>query len=65
MNNKTRQSELYSENILLFSVQHVLALIVSHSQALIKVHEERTLTYNTLLLNRQRSEFYSVYMGFH
>jgi len=65
MNNKTCLSELYSESILLFSVQHVLAVIISHNQALMKVREKRTLTYNTLLSNRQRPELYSVYEGFH
>jgi len=46
MNNKTRLLGLYSESILLFNVQCVLVVIISHNQALMKVREERTLTHN-------------------
>jgi hypothetical protein len=51
MENKKHQSQMYLDNILLFSVQHVSALSTSHRQALIKTCEERIFAYNTLLLN--------------
>jgi hypothetical protein len=44
MNNKTRQSQLYSDSVLLFSVQRVSALIINHHQTLIKIRVERTPT---------------------
>lgn len=59
--NETPQSKRYLYSILLFSVQHISTLITSHHQALIKIREEATLTYNTWLINRLRSEAHSVY----
>jgi hypothetical protein len=61
MSNETPQSKRYLYSILLLSVQRISTLITSHHQALIKIHEETTLIYNTWLINRLRSEAHSVY----
>jgi hypothetical protein len=39
MNEKLHQSQLCSDNIVLFSLQYVSALIITHRQVLVKMHK--------------------------
>jgi hypothetical protein len=43
MNKKTHQSQLYLENILLFSGQNIPASVINHDQILIKIGGEEHL----------------------
>jgi len=64
MNKKIRHAQLCLDNIVLFSVQYFSALVIRHHQALMKIHEKRTLTCNASLLNQLRSQLYHVFNYF-
>lgn len=65
MCNEIRLLQLYVDNILLFSVQRLSALIISHYWALVHKQEEITLKYSTLLLIRSKSQLHIVYKCFY
>lgn len=47
-----RQLELYLDNVLLFRLQHVSALIIKRS-CIEKIRQQETLTYKAFVLNQQ------------